>query len=82
MELIIFNPFKLNILSFRDKDDPQRKIKIHGRFRHTHTENIKFATMFEIENDFGDNGKVSLYLNEHELEALKNELRQAEKQKQ
>ena len=75
MELIIFNPYKLNILSFRDKDDPMRKIRIHGSFRHTHTETIKFATMFEIENDFGDSGKVSLYLNKYELEALKTELR-------
>ena len=74
MELIIFNPSKLNILSFRDKDDPQRKIRIHGSFRHTHTEKIKFVTYFEIENDFGDNGKVSLYLNEYELEALRREL--------
>ena len=74
MELIIFNPSKLNILSFRDKDDPIRKIRIRGHFRHTHIEAIKFATMFEIENDFGDSGKVSLYLNEYELERLHEEI--------
>ena len=74
MELIIFNPSKLNILSFRDKDDPMRKIRIRGHFRHTHIEAIKFATMFEIENDFADSGKVSLYLSEYELERLHEEI--------
>jgi len=74
MILIIFSPVKLNILSFRDKEDPKRKIRIRGNFRHTHIEKVKYSTMFEIENDFGDNGKVSLYLDGRELEALKQEI--------
>ncbi|GAH76948.1 unnamed protein product, partial [marine sediment metagenome] len=71
MVLIIFNPRELPELP-RDKEDYNRKIIIQGSFRHTHQEPVKGRLMFELENDT-EVGKVSLYLDEYELEALKGE---------
>jgi len=72
MKLIIFNFKELPELP-RDKEDSRRKIIISGTFRHTHLETIKGRQMFEIENDT-EVGKVSLYLDEFELERLNKEM--------
>ena len=72
MKLIIFNPQELPELP-RDKGDSARKIIISGGFRHTHIETFTGQRMFEIENDT-EVGKVSLYLDEYEVERLKGEM--------
>ncbi len=72
MILIIFNPKTLPELP-RDREDFNRKIIIKGGFRHTHVEPVKGQKMFEIENDT-EVGKVSLYLNEYELQRLRQEM--------
>jgi hypothetical protein len=72
MILIIFNPVELPDLP-REHGDAKRKIRISGSFRHTHEEIIRGDKFFELENDT-EVGKVSLYLNRYELEALCREL--------